>query len=174
MIEKFKPDMYKQSVYDIDYKKLKKMGIKCLLFDLDNTIAPFDMEKPPRKLKDFIEKIKDMGFKIIIFSNACKNRIRPFKNKLEVDCAASAKKPSKKKYKKVLAQYKYSENEVAMIGDQIMTDILGGNKIGVLTILVDPIKQKEMFFTKINRILEKRIMKKLKKKNLFSKGNYYD
>lgn len=174
MIEKFKPDMYKKSIYDIDYKKLKKMGIKCLLFDLDNTLAPSDMEKPSRKTKDFIEKLKDMDFKIIIFSNACKNRIRPFKSKLEVDCAASARKPSKKKYKKVLAQYKYAENEVAMIGDQIMTDVFGGNKVGILTILVDPIKPKELFFTKINRFLEKRIMRKLKRANLFVKGNYYD
>ena len=54
MIELYKPDMYKKDIYSIDYKKLKSYGIKCILFDLDNTLVPYYRKKPPRKLKDFI------------------------------------------------------------------------------------------------------------------------
>ena len=78
MIELYKPDMYQKDIYSIDYKKLKSYGIKCILFDLDNTLVAPYIKKPPRKLKDFIERIKDMKFKVIIYSNASKKRISPF------------------------------------------------------------------------------------------------
>lgn len=174
MIELFKPDMYVKDIYSIDYKKLKSFGIKCILFDLDNTLVPSFKKKPTRKLKDFIEKIKDMGFKVIIFSNSNKKRLLPFKNVLEVDCSYSSRKPFQKKFKKVLNEYKFSQSEVTIIGDQIVTDIYGGNKMGIFTVLVKPINNKELFFTKINRVIEKQIIKKLEKKNIFKKGEYYE
>ena len=163
MIELYKPDMYKKSIYDIDYKKLKNYGIKCILFDLDNTLVPYTKNKPSRKLKDFIERIKDEGFKVIIFSNSNKKRL-----------TASCRKPSKFKFKKVLDEYKFLQSEVAIIGDQITTDIFGGNRMGIFTILIKPISNEEFFYTKISRLIEKKIIKKLEKKNLFKRGNYYD
>lgn len=174
MLELFKPDMYVKDIYSIDYNKLKSYGIKCILFDLDNTLVPYHKKKPSRKIKDFIEKLKDMGFKVIIISNSNKKRLTPFKNLLEVDCSASSKKPLQGKFKKVLVEYKYSQSEVAMIGDQIITDIYGGNNMGIFTILVKPINNKEAIFTKINRNIENIIIKKLEKRNIFKRGNYYD
>lgn len=173
MIDKFKPDMYKKSIYEIDYKKLKNMKIKCLLFDLDNTIAPCADKKPSKKAIDLIQKLKEMGFKIIIFSNASKKRIHPFKEILEVDCSAKSKKPFKKKFNKVIKEFKYSENEVAIIGDQLITDILGGNGIGIYTILIDRLSNKERIGTKLNRVLEAILKLRLKKLG-FKKGNYYE
>ncbi len=174
MIEKFIPDMYQKNIYTIDYKKLKNIGIRCLLFDLDNTIAPFNMKKPSKKIKDLIEKLKDMGFRVVLFSNAGKKKLTPFKEKLEVDCAASCKKPSKTKYLKVLKKYKLSENEVAIIGDQLLTDVLGGNRVGIFTTLINPISKNEIIFSRFNRIIENIIIKRLNKKGLFEKGKYYD
>ncbi len=174
MIEKYKPDMYKKSIFDIDYKKLKNTGIKCLLLDLDNTLVPFYVKTPSKKIKDMVERIKEKGFKVIIFSNSPKSRLRPFKDKLEVDCAYSCKKPFTVKFKKILKQYKYNESEVAIIGDQLVADILGGNNAGIYTILIDPLQKKEFIFTKFNRFLEKIILKKLSNKKMFNKGQYYD
>lgn len=174
MIELYKPDMYKKDIYSVDYKKLKSCGIKCILFDLDNTLIPYKNTKPTRKLKDFIEKIKDMNFKVILFSNSSKKRLKPFKYILEVDCAASCHKPSKNKFKKVLSEYKYLESEVAIIGDQIPTDIFGGNRMGILTVLTKPLNKNEPIWTKCNRLFESRIIKKLEKKGIFKKGEYYD
>lgn len=174
MIELFKPDMYVKDIYTIDYKKLKSYGIKCILFDLDNTLVPYYKNKPTRKVKDFIEKIKDMGFKVIIFSNSNKKRLAPFKNILEVDCAASSRKPFQTKFKKVLSEYKYSQSEVAMIGDQIITDVYGGNRMGIFTVLVKPMSNKEAFQTKLNRVFENIIIKQLEKKNMFKRGDFYD
>lgn len=174
MIELFKPDMYVKDIYAIDYKILKSYGIKCILFDLDNTLVPYYKKKPTRKIKDFIEKLKDMGFKVIIFSNSNKKRLTPFKNTLEVDCSASSKKPLQGKFKKVLNEYKYSQSEIAMIGDQIPTDIYGGNRMGIFTILVKPISNKETLPTRIDRIFENIIIKKLEKRNIFKRGKYYE
>ena len=75
----FRPDIYKPSIYDINYEELKRRGIKCLLFDLDNTIATFDEEVPDKKLKDFFLYLEELGFKNIIMSNSPRKRVAPFK-----------------------------------------------------------------------------------------------
>ncbi len=174
MIELYKPDIYKRDIYSIDYKKLKSSGIKCILFDLDNTLVPYYRNRPSRKLKDFIEKLKDMGFKVILFSNSNKKRLTPFKNILELDCSASSRKPSEKKFKKVLKEYKFDQSEVVIIGDQIITDVFGGNRIGILSILVKPISKKEPIWTKINRIRENKKIRKLERMGIFKRGEYYE
>ena len=78
-MENFYPDVYQKSIYTINYEKLKENGIKCLLFDLDNTCVPYVDKLPSKKLKNLFEDLQDLGFKIIIFSNSNKNRLEPFK-----------------------------------------------------------------------------------------------
>lgn len=174
MLEKFIPDKYQKSVFTIDYKKLKSCGIKCIIFDVDNTLAPVNVAKPSRKVKDLVEKLKDMGFRVLIVSNAPKKRIAPFKEILEIDCAASSKKPSTRKFKKILKEYNLNVDEVAIIGDQLITDVLGGNRIGITTILVNPISSKDKLFTYITRFFENVVIRKAMKKELFAKGQYYE
>lgn len=173
-MEKYIPDIYVKSIYYIDYEKLKERGIKCILFDLDNTIAPISLKKPNKKIKDLFQKLKKMGFKLIIFSNSGKMRLKPFKEELEVDCAFSCKKPMRKKFDVILKEYRFSISEVVIVGDNIVTDVLGGNKVGITTILVNPISNKERLCTKPLRIYEKRIIKLLAKKELFFRGKYYE
>lgn len=173
MLDLFVPDVYAQSIYTINYKKLKKNGIKCLLFDLDNTIAPYKVSEPDQKVKELIARL-EADFKVIIVSNSGKNRLRPFKEKLNVDVAFSSKKPLKGKYKKILELYKFKIDEVACIGDQLLTDILGANRMGFTSILVNKVAKYEMFPTKVNRFIEKKILKRLAKKNILVSGVYYD
>ena len=173
-MEKYIPDIYQKSIYTIDYDKLLERGIKFILFDLDNTIVPVTLKKPNKKIKELFEDLKDKGFTLIIFSNSNKKRIKPFKDDLEVDCCANAKKPSKKKFLKVINEFHLSVDEIAIIGDQILTDIVGGNKIGITTILVNPVSTYDPFFTRINRKFERKIIKKLRDYDLFTKGKYYE
>lgn len=173
-MENYVPDIYIKSIYSIDYEKLQNRGIKCLLFDLDNTIAPLSLKMPSRKVKNFFNDLKNMGFKIIIFSNSGKSRLKPFKDTLDVDCAYSACKPMRKKFDIILRDYKYSISEVAIIGDNLVTDILGGNKVGITTILVNPLSNKERVVTKISRLYESFIINKLSKKDLLIRGKYYE
>jgi len=168
------PDIYQKSIYTINYNKLKENGIKCLLFDLDNTIAPHSVIEPTNKVIELFDNLKEMGFKIIIFSNAPYNRITPFKEKLCVDSCALCCKPSKRKFLKVLKIFNYDLSEVAIIGDQLFTDILGGNRVGITTILVNPISRNDLIITKPFRYFEKRWMDNKMKDNVFKKGSYYE
>lgn len=173
-MEKYVPDIYQKSIYTINYDTLYNQGIRCLLIDLDNTIVPITMKKPNKKIKELFDDLKTKGFRIIIFSNSRKTRVKPFKDELDVDCCAFAMKPFKKKYLKILDEYKLNVANVACIGDQLLTDIKGGNKVGITTILVNPVGTKESKPTKINRHFEKRILKKLRDNDLFTKGKYYE
>lgn len=168
------PDMYQKSIYSINYEKLCNCGIRCLLFDLDNTCVPYVEKVPSKKLIDLFDYLKDMGFKVILFSNATKKRLEVFKNTLVVDCSYSSRKPSKRKFLKVLKMYNFDLSEVAIIGDQLFTDILGGNRVGIKTILVNPMSKKDMPLTFIFRILERGQFKKFKKRGILKLGEYYE
>ncbi len=168
-MDKFVPDLFYQNVYSIDYKKLKKMGIKCLIFDLDNTISSYEVNEPDKKIKELFYNL-NKDFKIILLSNNTKNRVRPFKEKLNVDSSYKSGKPFKKKYQKVLDLYGYKDTEIACIGDQLLTDVLGANKMGFTSILVNPISPNEPFRTKINRFFERKIIKKLKNNGILIVG----
>ncbi len=172
-MENFIPDIYQKNIYDIDYQKLKKKGIKCLLFDLDNTLIPVKTDLPTKKVKELFAYL-ETNFKVIIVSNSNKNRLIPFKEGLNVDVAASARKPLKNKYLKIMEIYKFKEYEIAAIGDQLLTDIWGANRVGITSILINPIGDYEKFGTHINRFFEKFIYRSLKRKNILIKGEFYD
>lgn len=171
-MEKYVPDVYQESIFKVNYELLKNKGIKCLLFDLDNTIAPYNQKECPNEVKELFNKLKE-EFNLFIFSNSPKKRVSKFASQLEINYVYSANKPSSTKFIKFLDDNKYSENEVAIIGDQIVTDIKGGNNVGIISILVNPISNYDPIWTKIGRLREKRIIKKLRKMDLF-KGRFYD
>lgn len=173
-MEKYIPDMYQKSIYEVDYDKLMSCGVKCILFDLDNTLVSFNTKEVSDKLKELFTRLREMGFKVIIFSNSPKSRVHIFGETLAVDFLANARKPSKIGFNMILNKYKYNITEVAIIGDQMITDIAGGNKVGITTVLVNPVNAKDPIWTKVNRYLERRVMKKLKDRDLFFKGRYYD
>lgn len=173
-MDNFIPDMYLKSIYDIDYKNLKSRGIKCILFDLDNTIAPVNVPVPDKDIKDLFSDLTLLGFKVIILSNSSKSRVEPFKEKLNVDSSFYSMKPMKKKYKKIVNIYGFKDNEIACVGDQLLTDVLGANRMGFLSILVNPISTIDLIGTKINRVFERQIFKYLENRGLFKVGEYYE
>lgn len=174
MIEKVIPDIYQKSIYYINYDKLYKKGIRCIIFDLDNTITPSHVKKPTKRLKKLFDELRDKGFKVIIMSNSPKHRIEPFKTYLNVDACAFSLKPRKNKYERIMEKFKYKHTEVAAVGDQLLTDIYGANKLDLTSILVNPLTDHDFTITLINRIIEKFIYDRLDKKELFMKGQYYE
>lgn len=171
-MERYVPDIYQKSVYEIDYNKLKNRGIKCLLFDLDNTLVFPSIKEPTGELIELFNKLKN-DFDVVIFSNSPNRRLKPFGDILNVEYSYSSKKPLKGKFLEFIEKSKYELGEIAIVGDQLLTDILGGNSVGITTILTDPLTKKDMIFTKFNRCIEKIVIKKLLKHNLFTKGRYY-
>ncbi len=169
----FLPTSYYQNVFDINYEKLKKKGIKCILFDLDNTLGLIDESVANNRAINLIKKLKK-DFIIIIISNNYKKRIAKYIEPFGVEYISFAMKPFSCGIKKTLKKYNLSNNEIIIIGDQLMTDILLGNFNKIDSVLVDPLGKKDLKITNFNRFLEKKVLKRLKKKGLFEKGIYYE
>ena len=168
------PNKYCQSIFTIDYDKLKEENIKCLLFDLDNTIASMKMKKPDNRIIEHFKKLLEMGFKFMILTNALKHRVKPFGEILVIYVYYMAFKPLSYKYKKIMNKYNFKAQEIAAIGDQLMTDIKGANKLGIVSILVNPLSEEEHFLTKLNRIRERKVFRYLSRQNLLKRGDYYE
>ena len=168
-MSKFRPKMYCKSIFDINYDLLKEKGIKVLIFDLDNTIITVDQEVPSDKVLTLFKKLEN-DFEVFIASNNVKERVRRIGNYLGVHGFYSVTKPTKKIRRLLLNKYDVSMDKVAIIGDQIVTDIFMGNRLHMYTVLVDPMGERDLKITYFNRFLEKNIMKIIK----FKRGEYYD
>lgn len=174
MINKYRPDMYYPSFNDINLDLLKDKGIKVILCDLDNTLVPNDVEYPSDIHFEFVKRVEANNFRFVIISNNKEKRVGKFANKLNVEYICDAKKPLKFVFNKVFKKYNVSPSEVVLIGDQIMTDVLGANRCDVTSILIDQIVTRDIFYTRINRIWENIVLKKMLKKQMFEKGSYYE
>ena len=174
MLDKFVPDKYYKSIFDVNYEALKKSGVKCLIFGLNNTLVPEGVNMPDKKIKDFMEDLKDMGFEVIIMSNQPKKNVVPFKEGLCVDSAYLSLKPLKFKYMKIAKLFNYKHYMVACIGSNFLFDILGANRMKYTSILVNPVSIDEYTVSKLNRKLENFIVERLTKKDLFKRGRYYE
>ncbi|MCI7702265.1 MAG: YqeG family HAD IIIA-type phosphatase [Tenericutes bacterium] len=168
----FRPDMYKKNIFEIDYKKLKKDGIKCLIFDLDNTLGLIEHEKCPEETRKLIKEL-EKDFLIFISSNNTQQRIDPYLEDLGIKGVAWSLKPSTRSLRKIRKNEKLKKDEMVMIGDQIVTDILAGKRYKIKTILVDPLGKKDLKITGLNRLIENKIVKYYEKRDLFERGKYY-
>ncbi len=169
----FRPKIYQKTIYDINYKELKKEGIKCLIYDLDNTLGLISHKNCPEEAKELIKKL-EKDFIVVIISNNTKRRLKPYKEALGVDGVAWSMKPSIKGLIYVKAKYKLKKKEMCIIGDQIVTDVLAGNRYRIKTILVDPLGEKDLKITGLNRKIEARIVKHYEKRGIFERGKYYE
>ena len=162
---KYIPNYVYKCIYDIDFDTLYESGKRIILSDLDNTIAPYDEKEPSVDTLKWNEELRKKGLKIYLVSNNNDLRIKEFSKEFIIDgYLYHAKKPFIKKLTKFLKDKDIKKEEVISIGDQIVTDIIGFNKLGVDSILVKTINQdNQKWYTKINRLREKRILKKIKK-----------
>lgn len=165
------PDAYYKSIFDIDFKNIKKKGYKNIFLDVDNTLVPYIENLPNDEIKKLIDKLKK-EFNVVIVSNSMSNRVLKIVDYLGVKGYYSSMKPLKKVYKKINKEY--NKKECIFIGDQFMTDILGARRSGFKVILVDRINEYEPIVTKFWRFFEKRLLSVYKKKDKFVKYRYYD
>jgi uncharacterized protein len=160
---KFYPKMNIDKIQNIDLGILIGKNIKGLILDIDNTLVPQHRMDADENAIQWIEKVKNAGLKACIVSNASKKRVIRFNENLKIHAIHRAGKPGTRALKKALALMALKSNEAAMIGDQIFTDIYGGNKLGLFTILVDPIDKMEALWVRLKRYPEKIILRAYRK-----------
>ncbi|WP_226667309.1 YqeG family HAD IIIA-type phosphatase [Metabacillus litoralis] len=166
MLQQFLPGEYVKSIYHISPKKLKETGIKGIITDLDNTLVEWDRPNATPQLLDWFKEVKDHGIKVTIVSNNKEARVKSFSEPLNIPFIYKARKPMGKAFIKAVKNMSLKKEDVVVIGDQLLTDVLGGNRNGFQTILVVPVASTDGFFTRINRKIERRIMDNLKRKGL--------
>ena len=166
----FKPDIYIKDFSDLDLNFLKTIGIKVIILDVDNTLVPADSNVVDEKAIRFIKQVKSAKIIPIIVSNNKKSRVSYLSNKLNCEYISFSLKPLNISFKIVMKKYNVIASEICIMGDQILTDILGGNRLNIVTILVNPISKKDNIYGSVIRIAEKFVYKFIGLK----KGDYYE
>ncbi|AIF43362.1 YqeG family HAD IIIA-type phosphatase [Virgibacillus sp. SK37] len=164
MLKSFLPNEHVKSIFDIQPEKLKQRGIKGIITDLDNTLVAWNVRDATPEVIQWFKLMKDNGINVTIISNNKKERVELFSEPLGTPFVFSARKPLSRAFKTVAKQMGLKKNEIVVVGDQLLTDVLGGNSAGFYTILVVPIVQTDGKITKINRKIERRILNYMRKK----------
>jgi len=138
---------------------LERYGISALILDVDNTLAAHGCPKPDKDALSWLETMKQAGIKLVIASNNTNKRVSAFAKLLSLDYAANSMKPFPVGFSRVSKQLGLPPSRFGVVGDQIFTDILGGNLFGAKTFFVKPLSDKEIFSIKMKRKMEARILK---------------
>jgi len=152
------PNYYCKNVTEIKSDFLKEHNIKGLILDVDNTLIDID-----RKLldgaKEWHDNLIKEGFKTIILSNTNKiDKVESVANILQIEYINFAKKPFKSGFLKAKQKLDLPAQNIAVVGDQIFTDIIGANRSDMFSILVEPVDERDLFYTKWKRPIEKMIV----------------
>lgn len=164
MLNRLYPTQRINSIFELPIDTFKEECIKGIIFDIDNTLVPYDEAEPSKEIIDFFQELTSKGFKIALVSNNTEDRVVKFNEKLKVLTLHKANKPSTKGIRKALQCMQCKEEETVIVGDQIFTDVYAGNRAGIKTYLVVPVSDKDEWVTKVKRGLEKVIIKRYEKK----------
>ena len=159
MFNKFKPDFTFGAYFEVTPKFLSENGIRALLIDIDNTLAPYEQSEPDEKLIEWFAELKRNGIASALISNNHADRVELFNRKLGLVAYSDCGKPSRRYLLRALEKLGASVNESAVMGDQLFTDAYAGKRLGMKAIIVPPIKDKKTVFFRFKRTLEKPIMR---------------
>ncbi len=160
------PDAYVNSVHEITPERLHEQGIKGIITDLDNTLVEWDRADATEEIMTWLEQLKAAGIRVIIVSNNNEERVKHFATPLGIPYIHRARKPLGSAYYAGLLKLRLRRDEVAMVGDQLLTDIFGGKRQKLYTFLVRPVAESDGVVTLFNRFIERRIFNDLKRRGI--------
>ena len=166
ILELLYPQKHLNSIYELDTAELRSMGIRGIIADMDNTLVPWNDRAVRPRLASWLAGLKKEGFRLCIVSNNSRERGGQLACELGIPAVWYAVKPRRRAFRRALHIMELTSQETAVIGDQIFTDVLGGNRLGLYTILVTPISEKEFIWTRLMRKLERFVLNYLKKRNM--------
>lgn len=166
MLKYFLPGEFVKDIFEITPEKLKERNVKGIITDLDNTLVEWDRPSATPKLIEWFKGMKENGIQVTIVSNNVEKRVKSFSDPLTIPFIYKARKPMGKAFRKAVKNMQLAKDDVVVIGDQLLTDVLGGNRSGFHTILVVPVASSDGAITRFNRKIERRIMNTLKRRGM--------
>ena len=145
---------------DITPQKLKELGIRGLILDLDNTLTTHDNPVPADGILEWLDCMKKNNIKLMIVSNNHPPRVKPFADMLGLDFVSEGRKPLTKGFREASQKMNLPKKQLAAVGDQIYTDVLGANLYGIKMLYVQPIEHEKTNFFKFKRKMEKPFLPK--------------
>ena len=152
------PDLYYTAVGAIDLDALRAAGIRGVLLDLDNTILPRDTSEIPDSAHAFARSLADHGIRACLVSNNWHHRVSSVADELGFALVSKALKPLPFAFSRGMRLMGTTPGETATIGDQVFTDVLGGNLAGTMTVLVNPLSRADLPHTLLLRLIEAKVM----------------
>ena len=164
MKDNFTPDYMFGHFYEITPAFLKSIGVRAVLSDIDNTLAPYEQDEPDERIRAWVRSLSESGIKIALVSNNHAPRVELFNRELGLLAYPDSGKPKKKTLLRAMRELGVSIEETAMLGDQLLTDAWAGKHIGLPALIVPPIKDKTNLFFRLKRWCERPFIRKYAKK----------
>ena len=161
MLKPFTPNLIVSAVRDIPLDDLAQRGIRGLLFDLDNTLLAHRRDQFDPEVVNWLRQARDAGFGVCVVSNGKPGRTLALAERLAVPAVCQSRKPRRGGLRRALDMLRLKPTDVAMVGDQLFTDIWAGNRLGVYTILVEPYDADEPWVVRVKRPLERIVLRRL-------------
>ncbi|HAI21356.1 MAG TPA: YqeG family HAD IIIA-type phosphatase [Clostridiales bacterium UBA8153] len=156
----FCPHEYLSSPYAVDFGRLQERGVCGLIVDLDNTLVGYDQVVPGPGLQEWMQRARDAGMALcILTNNHRRERVTGLARSLGTEVLARAGKPRRRPFRKAMERMGTAPGTTAVIGDQLFTDVLGGKRAGLYTILVRPNSDHEFIGTRLIRVIERRMLR---------------
>lgn len=163
-VENYMPDFAVEAVYDLTVESLRRHGIKAVLVDLDNTLIAWNNPDGTPEMRAWLHELRDAGIIVVVVSNNTQKRVARAVEKFDIDYVYWALKPFNIGIRRAMKKYYLKPEETVMVGDQLMTDIRAAHRAGIRSILVKRLVEHDSINTKINRLREKRVLKKIEEK----------
>lgn len=162
------PNLYIDSISSVTASMLIKKGMEAVVLDIDNTLVPHNDPNPTEAVNAFLDDMRQNSIKLCVVSNNHKERVKPFCERIGIPYYVyDALKPRAYGYKKAAEVMDTKPQKICAIGDQIYTDVWGGNRAGCFTVLVKPIDLKsEGLLIAFKRLLERPILRKIRRKGI--------
>ena len=157
------PDYMFEKYSDISPEFLLGLGVRALLIDIDNTLAPYEQPEPDEAIIAWFDGLKAAGISASLISNNHPPRVELFNRSLGLDAYPDSHKPSGKVLRVAMQKMGSDATNTAVIGDQLLTDALAAHRLGLRAIIVPPIKDKTSLFFKFKRWLERPYIRRYKK-----------
>ena len=159
------PDYMFAAFNEVTPAFLQSIGVRALLIDIDNTLAPYEQPDPDERILNWFAELEQNGIRTALISNNHAPRVERFNKPLGLIAYPDSGKPGRKTLERAMKELGVTHTETAMLGDQLLTDCFAGKHIGVRAIIVPPIKDKTNLFFRSKRLLERPFIRKYAKKN---------